>query len=365
MKILFCTFRHVTICTKSLIVRVYRIYLTRPKPSTPDPHLTHPHKIGAPSRVTMATLKLLLAFTYLLSATTFALAPQGGRCAHCNEYLKLPPDGSTVSRRDALTVAGSLSASTSALALFGGLSTPMVFPQPANAVFDQTLQDLLASLSKVPTFCIVTPEGASYMLAKEDFARGYAFTTLKGAEIVLEDAQRTANKEGYGDVWKDAKITVIPADIALRLTLQQKKRTSQKESTMNTILEIIPGAEQRQQGIDLDRKYTDQGKVPLFYLDSDLMKSPDGNSDTTPLFFDPNDLLAQWTQQYGEKSIPPKIKVLELGALFQYVLRQRQNEIPVRTSRVTFIPSSRSLEDSKELKSKGSLAPYKVDRMII
>ena len=106
------------------------------------------------------------------------------------------------------------------------------------------VNDLLSRLKYIPTFCIVDPQGAAYMVFKNDqaMAVGYAFTTFPGALAVLSDAQRNAKEKGYFDVWKDATITTIPLDIAVRLALKKKTRKSPKEQELDTLLMVIPGA---------------------------------------------------------------------------------------------------------------------------
>ena len=82
------------------------------------------------------------------------------------------------------------------------------------------------------------------MVFKNDqaMAIGYAFITFPGALAVLSDAQRNAKEKGYFDVWKDATITTIPLDIAVRLALKKKARKSPKEQELDTLLMVIPGA---------------------------------------------------------------------------------------------------------------------------
>ena len=107
-----------------------------------------------------------------------------------------------------------------------------------------TINDLLLRLKSIPSFCIVDPNGAAYMVFKNDqaLAVGYAFTTFPGALAVLSDAQRNAKEKGYFDVWKDATVTVIPLDIAVRLALKKKTRKSPKDQELDTLLMVIPGA---------------------------------------------------------------------------------------------------------------------------
>jgi hypothetical protein len=228
-----------------------------------------------------------------------------------------------------------------------------------------TVANILQGLRSIPTFCIVNAEGAAYMLYKpgEGFAKGYAFVTYEGASVVLKDAIETAEKGGYADTWKTATVTTIPADIAMRLTLQPRQRTSQKDQTASTVLFLIPGASDRDAAVQMDRKFNDQGKVPLFYFDG--FKRPNGSF---PMFLNPLDLVDAWKKQQDSDStaIPPRIRVIDLVTLFQYVLRGRADELPaaIRTKQLVFVPTAEMLAKADELKAKG-LVPYKLDRMVV
>jgi hypothetical protein len=242
-----------------------------------------------------------------------------------------------------------------------GAALPVLLSRPSLATADDsTVQSLLDSLHSVPTFCLVNPQGAAFVNIKQDdpIAKGYAFLTFSGALAVLGDAQRAAEEGGYADLWKDATITVIPADIAVRLALQPNKRTSQKDVTASTLLDIIPGADEREYAVRFDRKLADQGKVPVFYVDD--LKYADGS---IPFYFNSNELLAEWKAQKGEGATPPKPKALDLIAAFQYVLRKRIDELPILHNKIVFIPSQVEVELSNELKTRG-LAPYKADRIV-
>jgi hypothetical protein len=183
--------------------------------------------------------------------------------------------------------------------------------------------------------------------------------TFSGALAVLGDAQRAAEEGGYADLWKDATITVIPADIAVRLALQPNKRTSHKDVTASTSLDIIPGADEREYAVRFDRKFADQGKVPVFYVED--LKYTEGS---IPFYFNKNELLAEWKTQKGEGATPPKPKVLDLIAAFQYVLRKRVEELPILRNKIVFVPSQEAVEISNELKTRG-LVPYKADRIVV
>lgn len=149
---------------------------------------------------------------------------------------KIPRDGS-ISRRDALLL-GPAATVTAA--------STLALPPPSHAAAGEvtSVTELLARIKSVPTFCIVNKDGAAYMIVKSDerMAKGYSFTTFQGAKVVLEDAQKTATEKGYGELWEDATITIVPADAAIRLSLTKKERTSQKDQSLNTILVPIPSA---------------------------------------------------------------------------------------------------------------------------
>jgi hypothetical protein len=242
-----------------------------------------------------------------------------------------------------------------------GTALPVLLSMPSPAAAeDSTTQSLLDSLRSVPTFCLVNPEGAAYVNVKsgDPIAKGYAFLTFSAATAVLGDAQRAAEKGGYADMWKDATITVIPADIAVRLALQPNKRTSQKDVVASTLLNIIPGTEEREAAVRIDRKLSEQGNVPVFYLED--FKNADGS---IPFYFNKSELLAEWKTQKGEGTTPPKPKVIDLMVAFQYVLRKRIDELPILHNKIVFVPSKEAVEISNELKTRG-LVPYKTDQMV-
>jgi hypothetical protein len=103
----------------------------------------------------------------------------------------------------------------------------------------------------------------------------------------------------------------------------------------------------------MDKKFQDQGRVPLFYFDQ-------LDDDRTLLYFSKKDLLSEWDRRNTGK-IPPSPKVVDLGELFQNTLRGRTDKLP---RNVYFVPIEKSVEVSKELKSRG-LTPYKIDRMVV
>jgi hypothetical protein len=218
-----------------------------------------------------------------------------------------------------------------------------------------TINDLMPRLKRVPTFCIVNSQGVPFMAVKmqDRMAKGYAFTSFEAALVVLADAQRAAQEGGYAEVWKDATVTFIPMDVAMRLALQKRERSSQKDISLGSVLELIPTADDRQNGLNIDKfAFRDQGHVPLFYLDGE---------DETEMYFEKAALLAEWNRKHP-KLPPPTVKVMDLVYAFEAALRGYTDKLPPN---MVFVPSEDALAAVKELKSRGTVTPYKLDEMII
>ena len=173
-----------------------------------------------------------------------------GKCQHFLDKTHLNAvSTTTTSRRAALISAGVLSSAVFAASQSFAVSDASSSP---NAV----MNELLDQLRTIPTFCIVSNStGAAYMLYKRDMNMGigYAFLTYTGALAVLKDAQENAIQKGYGDVWTNATITTIPLDVAVRLALKKRTRISSKEQSLETLLTLIPGAEDRLDGMVIDK----------------------------------------------------------------------------------------------------------------
>ena len=135
------------------------------------------------------------------------------------------------------------------------LSASAADASTATATSAVTPQDLLARLHRVPCFAIVDKDGIPYIIVdqKTRFGTGYFFLTFRGALTVLGEAQQKAKAEGYEKVWEGARITTVPMDIAVRLSLKKVERSGQNNLTMDTIADILPGMEERDDALKLDR----------------------------------------------------------------------------------------------------------------
>jgi hypothetical protein len=234
-----------------------------------------------------------------------------------------------------------------------------------------TINKLLPRLRSVPTFCIVNSQGVPYMAVQKEgrMAKGYAFTSLEGAQAVKADAQRAAEEGGYAEVWKDATITYIPADVAMRLALRKRSRKSQKVQTLDSILELIPSADDREDGLRIDKQsFREQGHVPLFYVDGLEYAGPgagagaadESGEKPTPMYFQRPMLVLEWKRQFPNTELP-SVKVLDLVYVFEASLRGYGDRFP---QNMVFVPSETALKESQQLK-KDQMVPYKLDEMII
>jgi len=251
--------------------------------------------------------------------------------------------------------------------LFSTIAAPLIssFISPSPAVAADTTaaavspKDLLARLRRVPCFAIVDKDGIPYMIVdkKTRGATGYFFLTFRGALAVLGDAQRMAKEQGYEQIWADAKITTVPLDIALRLSLKKMERKGQNDITMDTIVDILPGLEDREDALKLDSsgKFNEQGRVPLFFV-SEGMEAEDGS---LPTYFSKETLLADWDRLYAGKKPLPRVKVLDLLDLFQSTMRGSSK------LNVSFVPTEETMKVAVELQQRSLTAAYKTDRMVM
>ncbi|CAB9506856.1 expressed unknown protein [Seminavis robusta] len=233
-------------------------------------------------------------------------------------------------------------------------------PQPSLAV-SEVLNTMLTRLRNVPVFCIVNTEGIPYMIIKKEerMAKGFAFTSMEGAVIVLSDAQKAAKEGGYADIWADATIVTVPADIAIRLGLQKRERIPSRGNTnLDSVVEIIPTNENRDDGLRIDKRaFKDQGKVPLFYVEA--LKASDG---TMPMFVQKSRLVDTWLAQHPGEALPP-IQAIDITYIFEAALRGYEQKIP-NGGNVSFVADPEQVKIANDLRSKG-LIMYKFDRMIV
>ena len=117
----------------------------------------------------------------------------------------------------------------------------------------------------------------------------------------------------------------------------------------------------RTDGMAIDGRFKDQGKVPLFYVDGTKDGMGMSKDNAVDVFFTRKDLLAEWNRRNLGQPLPP-VKVIDLMGIFENILRGRMDYLP--TTNLNFVPIEESMEAAKEMKSRG-LAPYNPGQMII
>ena len=248
------------------------------------------------------------------------------------------------------------------------------------------INQLLDRLRGIPTFCIVSnTTGAAYMIYKRDLNMGigYAFLTYDGAVTVLNEAKQNAIQKGYSNnVWTNATITTLPLDVAIRLTLKKRNRMAvnnrndtSKVQSLDTLLQIIPGADERFDGIAVDKdRFQDQGRVPLFYI-LNSNNVDDGDGTKTVLYLNRKDLIRDWTKQHVGDTTVPSVGAIDLVGIFESLLLGRNvassgsnlflSSTTTPPVQVEFVGNLENMAMAQALKKDGNLAPYNPNQMIL
>lgn len=266
---------------------------------------------------------------------------------------------SSIDRRSMLSGASAVIAAAASACVTSAPLSASAASTAGTSTSAVTPQELLARSRRVPCFAIVDKEGVPYVIVdkKTGFGTGYFFLTFSGALSVLGDAEKRAKEEGNEKVWEGARITTVPLDIALRLTLKKVERIGQNEIKRETISDILPGMDEREAASKLDKsgRFDEQGSVPVFYAEEGL-EADDGS---IPAYFSTATLVADWNRIYGEQKPLPNIKVVDLLDIFQGSMRGSAKLNP------SFVPTEESIEVVKELQSRSLNVPYKADRMVM
>ena len=101
----------------------------------------------------------------------------------------------------------------------------------------------------------------------------------------------------------------------------------------------------RQDGIAIDDRFKDQGRVPLFYVDNAT-----NTDDKVSVFFTRKDLAADWKRQHDGVPLSA-VKAIDLVGIFENILRGRKSAVP--RANLVFYPNEEAVDVAKELKSKG------------
>eukprot|EP00586_Coscinodiscus_wailesii_P007003 CAMPEP_0172491112 /NCGR_PEP_ID=MMETSP1066-20121228/21817_1 /TAXON_ID=671091 /ORGANISM="Coscinodiscus wailesii, Strain CCMP2513" /LENGTH=208 /DNA_ID=CAMNT_0013259979 /DNA_START=449 /DNA_END=1075 /DNA_ORIENTATION=- len=195
-------------------------------------------------------------------------------------------------------------------------------------------------------------------------AIGYFFITLAGARDVLADAKKAAAEGNYPEVWEDARITTVPLDLAMQLTLRTKPRMGQKDVSLDSICDVIPSADALDDALPLDGTgmYASKGRVPLFYIDGmELPPTSDNGPKRMPVFFSKKQLLKEWSKQNPNNSGLPVVKVRDLYDTYKQLLREDPS-----LSNLVVVPVEGTADAIRQVKAEGGAdVKYSFDSMIM
>jgi len=235
----------------------------------------------------------------------------------------------------------------------------------------------------VPTFTIVDGNGIPFHSYDKESGGGfgYFFTSYTSAEYVLDDAKQAfskaktdaANKaegeagaigeDGTGDVpnaWGEAQIVTMPLDVVIQLSVKNTQSIAQngKGKKFSTFYQVIPETGDLNAALNIENspRYSERGRVPLFYVDG-LTFPIAGGGFVNPVYFRIKDLKAEWQKQHPKDDVPT-IKVRELNETCRAMIRPGGKDESVRN--LVFVPIPESVE-----KAKVSRRSYKLGEMIL
>ena len=235
----------------------------------------------------------------------------------------------------------------------------------------------------MPTFTIVDGNGIPFHSYDKESAGGfgYFFTSYTSAEYVLDDAKQAfskaktdaANKaegkegaigeDGTGDVpnaWGQAQIVTMPLDVVIQLSVKETQSIAQngKGKKFSTFYQVVPETGDLNAALKIENspRYSERGRVPLFYVDG-LTFPIAGGGVVNPVYFRIKDLKAEWQKQHP-KDYVPTIKVRELNETCRAMIRPGGKDESVRN--LVFVPIPESVEKAKVLGRS-----YKLGEMIL
>mmetsp|Transcript_43490 Transcript_43490/g.79540 ORF Transcript_43490/g.79540 Transcript_43490/m.79540 type:complete len:368 (-) Transcript_43490:150-1253(-) len=287
-------------------------------------------------------------------------------------------------------------------ALVAPFAITSMTPQSASAASEKPppiipLINTAKRLRTVPTFTIVDGNGIPFLTYDKESAGGfgYFFTSYKSAEYVLDDARKafskakteaadkaegeegTISEDGDGelyvdpdegnvpDAWGQAQIVTIPLDVVMQLSVKKTQSIAQngKGKKFSTFYQCIAETPDSNAALKIENspRYSERGRVPLFYVDGLTLPSSANDDDgvaMNPVYFRMQDLKDEWQKQHPEDDNVPKIKVRELNETFRAMIRPGGKDESVRN--LVFVPIPESVE-----KAKVSRRSYKLGEMIL
>ena len=133
-----------------------------------------------------------------------------------------------------------------------------------------------------------------------------------------------------------------------------------KGKKFQTYYQVIPETSDLNAALRIEnsQRYSERGRVPLFYVDGMTIPSPEGDwAEASPVYFRIKDLKAEWEMQFPGSDMP-KVKARELNETFRAMIRPGGKDESVRS--LVFVPIPESVE-----KAKGTGRSYKLGEIIL
>ncbi|KAL7566940.1 hypothetical protein ACA910_008661 [Epithemia clementina (nom. ined.)] len=220
-------------------------------------------------------------------------------------------------------------------------------------------------LRSVPTFAIVDPKGAPFMVVGYDAkVTGYFFTDYDEAKRILDTALKSADKaiaEAKKDPdqssaelvnpWIKARISSVPLDFAVALSTKSKR---------GAYFQVAPSEKNIEAALELTGKDDlAEGKVPLFYMEDFKLDQ----TRQTPLYFSRKQLEDAYLKQSPGQQLPDT-KVTELFSVILEMVKPGGTDEELQT--LVFVPPTDSKRRAKECeKLGGTEAPFLLGERIV
>jgi len=224
-------------------------------------------------------------------------------------------------------------------------------------------------LHVIPTFTLVDRQGVPFMVVGEDAkVTGFFFTSYSEAARILKvasDSAETAIKQAIAErqpdadtltnPWKLARISTIPLDAAVSLSL----KAGGGSSNIRNYFQVAAAASDIEDALAVTGKdELAEGKVPLFYYEDFKL-----DNSTSPVYFSKPQLEAAYRQAHpGQQVALPEPKTTELFALLTALVQQQppshaDNADNDELATVVLVAPPDSARRARECAQRGGGAP--------
>jgi hypothetical protein len=246
-------------------------------------------------------------------------------------------------------------------------------PSPTNAIDLNLLDTQAKKFSKVPAFAIVNGKtGVPFMILRNTGAgTGYFFTNYDAALAVLENAQKDAKEKDLDTVnlWDDAKISATSLEFALKQSKGRPRALAQNNVSYSTVYTIIPSIKAMDDAGRIEKTglFTDQGRVPIFYMSEfEVAPEVEGGEKRIPVFFERSQLISEWEKRNPGIDVPA-VKVVDMMDTFSGMVGTGTSggtdDRVVKNLYVVASPESKKKAIDIE-KARGGIPAYKTGEMI-